>query len=125
MICLAACSSKTGKKRQRRRAVSEREELANLLRERSLRTGDFILSSGVRSTYYIDGRLTTMSGHGQRLIGRVGLAELDGAGLSPDAVGGLTLGADPVAYAIAHAAAIAGRTLDAFTVRKQPKTHGT
>jgi orotate phosphoribosyltransferase len=105
--------------------VSECAALAKLLRDRSLRVGDFVLSSGARSSYYIDGRLTTMSGEGQRLIGRVALQTLDDAALNPVAVGGLTLGADPVAYAIAHAAALAGRTIDAFTVRKQAKTHGT
>lgn len=103
----------------------ERHTLLELLRARSLRTGDFVLASGARSSYYIDARLTTMSGSGQLLIGRRGLAELDARGWTPDAVGGLTLGADPVAYAIAHAAAASGRTIDAFTVRKQAKEHGT
>jgi len=103
----------------------ERTTLRELLRARSVRTGDFVLASGARSTYYIDARLTTMSGSGQLLIGRRGLHEIDARGWTPDAVGGLTLGADPVAYAIAHAAAAAGRTIDAFTVRKQAKEHGT
>jgi len=105
--------------------ADERHTLLELLRARSLRTGDFVLASGKRSSYYIDARLTTMSGSGQLLIGRRALAELDARGLSPDAVGGLTLGADPVAYAIAHAAAAAGRGIDAFTVRKEAKDHGT
>jgi orotate phosphoribosyltransferase len=104
---------------------NERETLRELLRARSVRTGDFVLASGARSSYYIDARLTTMSGSGQLLIGRRGLAEIDAQGWTPDAVGGLTLGADPVAYAIAHAAAVAGRAIDAFTVRKQAKEHGT
>lgn len=104
---------------------SERTTLLELLRARSLRRGEFVLSSGATSSYYIDARLTTMSGSGQLLIGRLGLALIDERGWSPDAVGGLTLGADPVAYAIAHAAALAGRTIDAFTVRKQAKEHGT
>lgn len=103
----------------------ERTMLLELLRARSLRTGEFVLTSGARSSYYIDARLTTMSGSGQLLIGRRGLAEIDARRWSPECIGGLTLGADPVAYAIAHAAAAAGRTLDAFTVRKQPKEHGT
>ena len=84
-----------------------------------------MLASGARSSYYIDCRLTTMSGPGQLLIGRLGLAALDQAGLAPELVGGLTLGADPVAYALAHAAAAADRPLDAFTVRKEAKGHGT
>lgn len=103
----------------------DRLRLREILRLRSVRRGDFTLSSGARSTFYIDGRVTTMSGAGQLLIGRLGLAEIERAGWSPVGVGGLTLGADPVAYAIAHAAALAGRELDAFTVRKQPKEHGT
>lgn len=104
---------------------AERDALRMLLRSRSVKTGDFVLASGARSTYYIDARLTTMSGAGQLLIGRVGLAAIDAAAWQPESVGGLTLGADPVAYAIAHAAAAAQRSLDAFTVRKEPKGHGT
>jgi orotate phosphoribosyltransferase len=105
--------------------MAEIKDLRELLLERSVKRGDFVLASGARSSYYIDARLTTMSGHGQRLIGQIGLAALDKAGLDPEAVGGLTLGADPVAYAIAHAATLAGRSLDAFTVRKEAKAHGT
>lgn len=105
--------------------MTDRDALQELLRARSLRRGDFVLSSGARSTYYIDARITTMSGRGQLLIGRVGLDALDAAGWEPAVIGGLTLGADPVAYAIAHAAAQEGRELDAFTVRKQAKSHGT
>ena len=87
--------------------------------------GDFILASGRRSSFYIDARRTTMSGEGLSLIGALGLARLAARHWTPDLVGGLTLGADPVAYAIAAAARAAGRALDAFTVRKDPKTHGT
>lgn len=105
--------------------ASDRDRLRELLRSRSVRQGDFVLSSGIHSTYYIDARTTTMAGLGQLLIGRLGLATLDAAGWSPRAVGGLTLGADPVAYALAHAAAREGRELDAFTVRKEAKGHGT
>ncbi len=101
------------------------EQLCQLITQRSLRRGDFVLSSGRRSSYYIDARLTTMSGSGQRLIGELGLQALDDEGWTPRAVGGLTLGADPVAYALAHAAALRNRVLDAFTVRKEAKTHGT
>jgi len=103
----------------------DRKHLRAVLLERSLRRGDFTLASGARSTYYVDARTTTMSGIGQVLIGRLGLAAMDQAGWRPRAIGGLTLGADPVAYAIAHAATLEGRQLDAFTVRKQPKVHGT
>jgi orotate phosphoribosyltransferase len=101
------------------------KQLRELLLDRSVKRGDFILASGQRSDYYIDARLTTMSGRGQLLIGRLGLAAIEAAGWRPDAVGGLTLGADPISYAIAHAAARAGKPLDAFTVRKDAKAHGT
>jgi len=99
--------------------------LRALLHERSLTRGDFTLASGRRSSFYIDARRTTMSGEGQVLIGALGLAALRARGWTARAVGGLTLGADPVAYAIAHAARNAGVALDAFTVRKTAKTHGT
>lgn len=105
-------------------ATSDRDRLADLLRTASLERGDFVLASGRRSSFYIDARRTTMSGLGQLLIGREGLAAIERGGWQPEAVGGLTLGADPVAYAIAHAATAAGRVLDAFTVRKEPKGHG-
>ena len=105
--------------------LTDRERLLELLRSRSVRRGDFVLSGGGRSTFYIDARVTTMSGLGQLLIGRVGLDALDAAGWSPACVGGLTLGADPVSYALAHAAVREGRDLDAFTVRKEAKSHGT
>ncbi|MDX1673650.1 MAG: orotate phosphoribosyltransferase [Longimicrobiales bacterium] len=104
---------------------TDRDRLLELLRSRSVRRGDFVLSGGGRSTFYIDARVTTMSGLGQLLIGRVGLDALDAAGWSPACVGGLTLGADPVSYALAHAAVREGRNLDAFTVRKEAKAHGT
>lgn len=103
----------------------DRVRLRHLLRERSLRRGEFVLASGKHSNYYIDARLTTMSGEGQMMIGRVALIELHAHGWLPTHVGGLTLGADPVAYAIAHTAAMSGRPIDAFTVRKEAKDHGT
>jgi orotate phosphoribosyltransferase len=104
--------------------AADRHALLALLRARSLRRGDFVLSSGRRSSYYIDARITTMSGAGQVLIGRMALALFDDHGWKPALVGGLTLGADPVAYAIAHTATLQGRSLDAFTVRKEAKAHG-
>jgi orotate phosphoribosyltransferase len=99
--------------------------LSELLRERSVRRGDFVLASGRRSAFYVDARQTTMSGEGLVLIGNVGLDRLGARGWQPQLVGGLTLGADPVAYAIAAAARARGVALDAFTVRTQPKDHGT
>ena len=99
--------------------------LVALLAERSARRGQFTLASGRQSTLYIDARLTTMSPDGLALIGPAGLAALEQSGWGVDAVGGLTLGADPVSYAISYASALAGRPLRAFTVRKEAKAHGT
>jgi orotate phosphoribosyltransferase len=104
---------------------SLQKRLRELLRERSVRHGDFVLASGRRSPFYIDARRTTMSGEGLALIGVLGLERFASRGWKPELVGGLTLGADPVAYAIAAAAQARGGTLDAFTVRKQAKDHGT
>ncbi len=98
--------------------------LRELILERSVTRGDFVLASGRRSSVYIDARLTTMTGEGLVLIGTLGVERLAARGWAPRAVGGLTLGADPVAYAIAAAARSRGLPLDAFTVRTQPKTHG-
>ncbi|HUF70750.1 MAG TPA: orotate phosphoribosyltransferase [Longimicrobiales bacterium] len=102
-----------------------RDDLLELLRTHSLRTGEFVLASGQRSDYYIDARVTTMSGRGQQLIGLAALRLLDENRLQPGLVGGLTMGADPVAYAIAHSASLAGRDIDAFSIRKATKAHGT
>jgi orotate phosphoribosyltransferase len=104
--------------------VSDLDALESLLRTRSLLFGDFTLASGQHSTYYIDARRTTMSAQGQHLIGTLGLAAIRAAGWSPTCVGGLTMGADPVAYAIAHASHHAPPPVDAFSVRKAPKDHG-
>lgn len=99
--------------------------LRRLLRQKSVKTGDFTLASGRRSTYYIDARLTTMSGAGQLLVGEACHNAIIKAGWRPEYVGGMTLGADPIAYAIAAHATRSGHALDAFTVRKSPKGHGT
>jgi len=102
-----------------------RARLRALLLDRSVARGDFVLASGRRSSYYIDARRTTMTGEGLALIGALGLDCLHERGWAPAAVGGLTLGADPVAYAIAAAAHARQVRLDAFTVRKAAKAHGT
>ncbi len=99
--------------------------LESLLLSRSVRYGDFVLASGQHSSFYIDCRLTTMSAEGMVLIGREGLRAIRTAGWNASAVGGLTLGADPVAYAIAAASFADGPSMDAFTVRKETKQHGT
>jgi orotate phosphoribosyltransferase len=106
-------------------ADDDLERLRRLLLERSVRRGDFVLASGQRSSYYIDCRLTTMSAEGQGLIGRLGWRAIKGKGWRPNAVGGLTMGADPVAYAIAATSWGSDLVIDAFSVRKEAKGHGT
>jgi orotate phosphoribosyltransferase len=100
-------------------------DLQQLLAERSAKRGKFTLSSGRESSLYIDARLTTMSPEGLVLVGQLGLRALEQSGWNVQSVGGLTLGADPVAYAIAYASGLSSRSIRAFTVRKEPKSHGT
>ena len=105
--------------------MTYRDQLKHLLLERSVRFGNFTLSSGGSSTYYIDARRTTMSAEGQVLVGRVGYEIVSQSGLEPTHLGGLTMGADPISYAIAHRSHLEGHPLDGFSVRKEAKYHGT
>jgi orotate phosphoribosyltransferase len=102
--------------------VSDRSELLSAIEAKAVVHGDVVLSSGQRANWYIDLRRVTLDGSAAPLVGRV-MLELT-ADLSYEAAGGLTLGADPVAAAMVHAAAAAGRKLDAFVVRKAEKAHG-
>jgi len=104
--------------------VSDHESLQQLLLERSVRRGDFLLASGARSSYYIDCRPATMSAAGMVLIGRLGMGVIKATGWKPDGVGGLTMGADPVAFGVAAIGATRGRKLRSFSVRKEAKDHG-
>ena len=99
-------------------------DLVQLLASRSAKRGEFTLASGRSSTLYIDARLTTMSPEGLTIIGREGLRAIRDARWSVESVGGLTLGADPIAYAIAYASAMTPTPIRAFTVRKEAKSHG-
>jgi len=105
--------------------MTDHDQLVRLLATRSAKRGTFTLASGRQSSLYIDARLTTMTPEGQQLIGRLGLEAIGDAGWPADAVGGLTLGADPIAYAICHSSAASSRPVRSFTVRKEPKAHGT
>ncbi len=105
--------------------MTTHDRLLTILAERSARRGQFTLASGRQSTLYIDARLTTMSPDGLALIGPLALAALRDTAWRIDAVGGLTLGADPISYAIAYASATSQMPLRAFTVRKEAKTYGT
>lgn len=105
--------------------MTDHATLVRLLIERSVKQGVFTLASGKQSQWYIDARLTTMSPEGLSLIGPLALARLRESGWMVEAVGGLTLGADPISYAISYASARSTKPLRAFTVRKEPKSHGT
>ena len=100
---------------------SARAELLRLLAEKSFRLGNFKLSSGASSDYYVDCRTTTLDAQGARLTGEVFLEEIRARGWQADAIGGLTLGADPVVVAVA---VVSGK-LNGFLVRKAEKQHGT
>ena len=105
--------------------MSRRQALLTLLATRSAKRGTFTLASGRQSTLYIDARITTMSPDGLALIGPLGVEKIAEVGWTADSIGGLTLGADPIACAISYASASSAAPLRAFTVRKEPKTHGT
>jgi orotate phosphoribosyltransferase len=102
--------------------VTDRDALLAQIKDKAVVHGRVTLSSGKEADYYVDLRRVTLDAEAAPLVGRV-MLELT-SGLEYDAVGGLTLGADPVAAAMLHAAAAAGRRLDAFVVRKEGKAHG-
>ena len=102
--------------------MSDRDALLAQITDKAVVRGRVTLSSGAEADYYVDLRRITLDGQAAPLVGRVMLDLTSDLGY--DAVGGLTLGADPVATAMLHAAAARGRRLDAFVVRKAEKTHG-
>jgi len=102
--------------------MSDRDELRHRIMDDAVVHGRVTLSSGKQADYYVDLRRVTLSAAAAPLVGRVMLDLTEDWEF--DAVGGLTLGADPVATAMLHAAAAAGRKLDAFVVRKEGKAHG-
>lgn len=102
---------------------ADRQQLIELIKDEAVFHGDFILSSGKQANYYVDMRKLTLDHRAAPLVGRVMLDLIAGI---PDiaSVGGLTLGADPIANAILHQGVASGRPYDAFVVRKEPKDHG-
>jgi orotate phosphoribosyltransferase len=102
--------------------VSDRDTLRQGIKDKAVVHGDVVLSSGQHASYYVDLRRISLDGRLAPVAGRVMLALTDD--LTFDAVGGLTLGADPVATAMLHAAAQRGTPIDAFVVRKADKAHG-
>ncbi len=102
---------------------SDRAKLLGLIKRDAFKTGEFTLASGARSNYYVDGRLLTLSSDGAHSLARVILAMIEGQPV--DAVGGMTLGADPIIGAVLAIADAQGRPLKGFICRKERKNHGT
>jgi len=103
---------------------SARDELLELLATNSFRLGEFTLSSGGKSDYYIDCRTTTLHARGAELTGRVFLDLIQRQGWKPHAVGGLTMGADPIVVATSVISSQTGAPIHGFLVRKAEKAHG-
>lgn len=101
----------------------DQQALKALVREKALRFGDFTLVSGKKATYYLDGKQVTLDSAGARLVGE-GILDLLQADL-PAAVGGMSIGADPIAAAVVTMAGVRGLPLSGFMVRKEAKGHGT
>jgi orotate phosphoribosyltransferase len=102
-----------------------RERLKELLKIRSLKIGDFLLASGRRSKYYFDSKLTTLTSEGAYLTAECFLEVIRREAIEAEAIGGMTLGADPIVSAVAALSHQKGPALDAFIVRKEAKGHGT
>ena len=105
--------------------ANERARLRDVLLERSVRRGQFTLASGRSSTYYLDCRKTTLHPEGAWLIARAILDIVKHHAIPAEAIGGLTLGADPIAGAVAAMSHAQGTPIEAFIVRKGSKDHGT
>ena len=100
----------------------DRQSLLDLIKDEAVFHGDFTLSSGKQATYYVDMRKLTLDHRAAPAIGRIMLDLIKDFDIA--AVGGLTLGADPIANSVMHASVASDRPLDAFVVRKEPKDHG-
>jgi len=105
-------------------SVSFREQLLHLLATNSFRLGEFTLSSGGKSDYYIDCRTTTLHARGAELTGHVFLELFHEKNWAPQAVGGLTMGADPIVVATSVISSQSGSPIHGFLVRKAEKVHG-
>ena len=103
----------------------DRNALIALVRQKALIFGQFTLASGKRATYYLDGKQVTLDPNGARLIAEGLLDLLEGHGAMPAAVGGMSIGADPITAAVVTMSAVRGTPILGFMVRKEPKGHGT
>jgi orotate phosphoribosyltransferase len=106
-------------------SFDDHERLKEILLRRSVRTGEFKLVSGRTSSVYVDGKLTTLAAEAMPLIGRLFLDKMQERGWNAQAIGGLSVGADPIAIAVARESLEREHPIDAFLVRKETKKHGT
>ena len=102
----------------------DKQALTELIREKALKFGNFTLASGKTATYYLDGKQVTLDPEGSRLIAE-GILDLLGGETFPKAVGGMSIGADPITSAVVTMSAVRGTPLLGFMVRKEAKGHGT
>ncbi|UCD83911.1 MAG: orotate phosphoribosyltransferase [Deltaproteobacteria bacterium] len=105
--------------------MNERKRLLEILREKSFERREVTLSAGGKSDFYIDGKQTTLDAEGAYLVGRLIYEIIKESSTAIEAVGGLTLGADPMVTAVALISHQEGNPIPAFIVRKEPKKHGT
>jgi orotate phosphoribosyltransferase len=103
--------------------VYDKQALQALIRDKALKFGDFTLASGKKAKYYLDGKQVTLDAQGCRLVGE-GILDLLGDRL-PAAIGGMSIGADPITAAVVTMAGVRNVPLRGFMVRKEPKGHGT
>ena len=105
-------------------ASDTRRELLALIEQRALQRGTFTLASGRTASFYLDAKQVVLDARGAMLVGRAILERLQGLGELPDAIGGMSIGADPITGAAVTMAGVAGLPLKGFMVRKEPKGHG-
>ena len=102
----------------------EKDALLAIVRQKALRFGQFTLASGKKATYYLDGKQVTLDPHGARLVAE-GILDLLAGGPMPVAIGGMSIGADPITAAVVTMSSVRGTPLSGFMVRKEAKGHGT
>ena len=102
----------------------DKTELISLVRAKALRFGDFTLTSGKKATYYLDGKQVTLDPFGAKLVAE-GILDLLAAEGMPNAIGGMSIGADPITSSVVVMSAVRGTPIIGFMVRKQAKGHGT
>ena len=100
-------------------------ELIGLVEAKALKRGTFRLASGREASFYLDAKQVVLDAHGAMLVGRAILERLRSLGPLPAAVGGMSIGADPITSAVITMAGVEGLPLKGFMVRKEPKDHGT